>query len=147
LFPHRHVSGSIGATALEARWASGDNYVPTPGGWLPYPGYVSHFPNVPVDLTGSVADRATQLQGVFHLDSSHGFRRGSIVGRIGDVCLEASVMAASGGFDSSRTVAVEGTYGSVSFKIFATIDGGLERGVVHGNVDEAAIRVEFVRPM
>ncbi len=147
LFPHRRVSGSIGATTLEATWTSGDNYVPTPGGWVPYPGYVSDFPNIPADLTGSVADRAAELHGVFNLDSSYLFRRGSIVGRIGDVRLEATVLAASGGFSSSCTVTVEGTHGNVSFKIFATIDGGLERGLVHGSVDEVTVHLDLVRPM
>lgn len=84
---------------------------------------------------------------MFNLDSSYLFRRGSIVGRIGDVRLEATVLAASGGFSSSCTVTVEGTHGNVSFKIFATIDGGLERGLVHGSVDEVTVHLDLVRPM
>ncbi len=139
------VSGRIGAVSLEASWTTGDNYVPRPGGWTPRPDYVSDFPNIPADLSGSFADLDAELHGVFHLDPNYAFQRGSVVGRIGAVHLEATVLAASGGLGDSRTVAVEGTYGSVSFEIYATIDAGLSRGILHGTVEEAIVHLDISR--
>ena len=143
---HHRVSGRIGGVGLEASWTTGDNYVPRPGGWAPRRDYVSDFPNIPADLSGSFADLDAELHGVFHLDPNYAFQRGSIVGRIGAVHLEATVLAASGGLGDSRTVAVEGTYGSASFEIYATIDAGLSRGMLHGFVEEAIVHLDISRP-
>ena len=142
---HQRVSGRMGAVGLEASWTTGDNYVPEPGGWTPGPDYVSDFPNIPADLGGSFADRETELHGVFHLDPDYVFQRGSIIGHIGTVHLEATALAASGGLCDGRTVAVEGTYGSVSFEVYATIDAGLSRAMVHGSVDEALVHLDLNR--
>lgn len=142
----RHgVSGNIGAARLEASWTIGNNYVPEPGRWSPGPDYVPVFPNITADLTGSFADLDAELHGVFHLDPDYAFERGSIVGRIGTVHLEATVLAASGGLNESRTVAVEGTYGPVPFEIYATIDAGLSRGVLHGSVEDAVVHIDVSR--
>ena len=143
---HRHVSGRIGAVSLEASWTTGDNYVPRPGGWAPRPEYVSDFPNIPTDLSGSYADLDAEVHGVFHLDPNYAIQRGSVVGRIGSVHLEATVLAASGGLSDSRTVAVGGTYGSVPFEIYASIDAGLSRGILHGTVQEAIVHIDISRP-
>ena len=143
---HHRVSGRIGGVGLEASWTTGDNYVPRSGGRAPRPDYVSDFPNIPADLSGSFADLDAELHGVFHLDPSYAFQRGSIVGRIGWAHLEATVLAASGGLSDSRTVAVDGTYGSVSFEIYATIDAGLSRGRLHGFVEEAIVHLDISRP-
>jgi hypothetical protein len=142
---HHGVSGRIGAVSLEASWTTGDNYVPRPGGWAPQPDYVSDFPNIPADLSGSFADLGAELHGVFHLDPNYAIQRGSVVGRVGAVHLEATVLAASGGLSDSRTVAVEGTYGSVSFEIYGSIDAGLSRGILHGTVEEAIVHIDFSR--
>ena len=143
---HQGVSGRMGAVELQASWTTGDNYVPEPGGWIPRPGYISDFPNIPAHLRGSFADLDAELHGVFHLDPNYSFERGSVVGRIGGVHLEATVLAASGGLGDSRTVAVEGTYGSVSFDVYATIDGGLSEGILHGSVDESVVHLDLRRP-
>jgi hypothetical protein len=143
---HHRVSGRIGAIGLEATWTTGDNYVPEPRGWVPRPDYGSDFPNIPADLGGSFADLNAELHGVFHLGSNYAFERGSVLGRIGAVRLEATVLAASGGLSDSRTVAVEGTYGSVSFEIYATIDARLSQGILHGSVEDAVLHIDFSRP-
>jgi len=143
---HHRVSGHIGGVGLKASWTAGDNYVPRPGGWAPRPDYVSDFPNIPADLSGSFADVDAELHGVFHLDPSYAFERGSIVGRIGAAHLEATVLAAAGGLSDSRTVAVDGTYGSVPFEIYATIDAGLSRGMLQGFVEEAIVHLDISRP-
>jgi hypothetical protein len=142
----RRTSGHIGALSFEASWRTGDNFVPEPGGWTPGPDYVSDFPNIPTDLSGSFAGLEAELQGVFHLEPDFAFERGSILGRIGTVHLEATVLKASGGLSDSRTVAVEGNYGSVSFEIYATIDGGLSQGILHGSIDESTVHIDFSRP-
>jgi hypothetical protein len=143
---YHRVSGRIGTVSLEASWTTGDNYVPRPGGRAPRPGYVSDFPNIPADLSGSFADLDAEVHGVFHLDPNYAIQRGSVVGRIGAVHLEATVLAASGGLSDSRTVAVEGTYGSVSFEIYSTIDAGLSRGMLRGTVEESILHIEISRP-
>lgn len=143
---NRHVSGRIGSVALEATWTSGNNYVPGPGRPLPRPGYVSDFPNIPADLTGSFGDLGAELHGVFHLDPDYAFRRGSVVGRVGAVHLEATVLAASGGLSDSRTVVVEGTYGPVPFEIYATIDGSLSQGILHGSIEGSTVHLDLARP-
>jgi hypothetical protein len=142
---HHRVSGRIGVAGLEASWTTGDNYVPEPRGWAPRSDYVSDFPNIPADLSGSFADLDAELHGVFRLAPNYAFQRGSVVGRIGAVHLEATVLAASGGLSDSRTVAVEGTYGSVNFEIYATIDGGLSQGMLHGRVGEAIVHLDISR--
>lgn len=58
---HHQVPGRIGDHHLEATWATGNNYVPEPGGWTPCSEYVSDFPNIPADLT---AGRSGTLAGV-----------------------------------------------------------------------------------
>ncbi|MDA8286084.1 MAG: hypothetical protein M0Z42_22905 [Actinomycetota bacterium] len=145
LVRHRSVSGRMGGHGLEASWSTGDNYVPEPGGWTPGPGWVSDFPNIPADLKGSFAGADAELHGVFHLGPEYRFERGSIVGRIGAIRLEATALAASGGLSSAGTVMVEGTYGSAPFEIYATIDGGLSCGMVHGTVEAAAVHLDLRR--
>ena len=137
-----------GPSASEASWTTGDNYVPRPGGWAPRPEYVSDFPNIPTDLSGSYADLDAEVHGVFHLDPNYAIQRGWVVGRIGSVHLEATVLAASGGLSDSRTVAVGGTYGSgVDWGLFLpTIDAGLSRGILHGTVQEAIVHIDISRP-
>ena len=146
LVRHREVSGRMGDHDVEASWHSGDNYVPQPGGWTPRPDYVSDFPNIPAELTGSFGGHHAELRGVFHLNAQYGFERGSIVGRIGAVHLEATVQSASGGLCDTRTVAVDGTYGTTPFMIYATIDGGLSRGIVHGTIDGITVHLDISRP-
>ncbi len=140
------VSGHIGAAGLEASWTTGNNYVPEPGGWTPDADYVSDFPNIPARLRGRFGDNDVELQGAFHLYPDYHFQRGSIVGRIGAVHLEATALRASGGLCASRTVVVEGTYGSLPFEVFATIDAGLSQGIVHGSVDTALVHLDLIRP-
>ncbi len=143
LVRHSNVSGRIGGHGLAASWATGDNYVPEPGGWTPTPDFVSDFPNIPADLTGSFAGQPAELHGVFHLDAEYRFERGSIAGRIGAVHLEATAQAASGGFSDSRTVVVDGTFGPTPFEIYASIDGGLTRGTVHGTVEGTTVHLDI----
>jgi hypothetical protein len=145
LVRHRRVSGLIGSVDMETSWTSGDNYVPEPGGWIPRPDYVSDFPNIPANLTGSFADRAAESHGVFHLGLDYAFQRGSIIGRVGAVELEATVLAASGGLCDGRTVVVEGTYGSVWFEVYGTIDASLSQGILYGKVEDATVRLELSR--
>jgi hypothetical protein len=143
LVRHRRVSGLIGAVVLEGSWTTGDNYVPEPGGWIPRPDFVSDFPNIPAGLSGSFGGLEAELHGVFHLDPGYAFQRGSVVGRIGAVHMEATVVEASGGLSDFGTVAVEGTYGSVSFELYATIDGGLSQGLLHGSVAGAPLHLDL----
>lgn len=60
--------------------------------------------------------------------------------------LEATVLNPTGG-RPGRTVTVEGTYGSVSFEVFATIDGGLTQGSIRGKVADAMMHLDFERPL
>jgi hypothetical protein len=144
---HGHTArGRIGELRFEADWTRGNNYVPRPGGRMPTPDYVSDFPNIPADLAGSFAGVDVELHGVFHLDPGYRFERGVILGRIGAVHLEATVLAASGGLSDSRTVAVEGTYGTVPFEVYATIDAGMSKGLVRGSVGEATVHLDLTRP-
>lgn len=142
---HKRVSGRLGASFLEASWTTGDNYVPGPGGWVPRPDYVSDFPNIPADLMGSFAGSHAELHGVFHLGPNYAFERGSIVGQMGAVHLEATVLAASGGLCDTRTVVAEGTYGSVPLLVCATIDAGLSRGMLRGSVGGALVHIDLTR--
>jgi len=145
LIRRHRVNGRIGAVGLDATWSIGNNYVPPPGGWTPHADYVSDFPNIPAVLHGSFAGQPVELRGVFHLSTQYAFERGSFVGRIGHVHLEATVLAASGGDSDSGTVVVEGTYGSAPFEIYASLDSP-SRGVVHGTLDDAAVHLELLSP-
>jgi hypothetical protein len=143
---HDHAAGVFGGLTFEATWTSGDNFVPEPGGWTPGPDYVSDFPNIPANLKGSWGDIPVELRGVFHLHSSYRFERGSIVGRIGAVHLEATALAVSGGLSDTGTAVVEGTYGAVPFEIYATVDGSMSAGMVRGGVGGGPIYLDLTRP-
>jgi len=143
---HHHAAGVFGGLTFEATWTSGHNFVPEPGGWSPGPDYVSDFPNIPANLSGSWGEIPVELRGVFHLHSSYRFERGSIVGRIGAVHLEATALAVTGGLSSTATLVVEGTYGAVPFEIYATIDGSMSAGMVRGGVGGGTVYLDLTRP-
>jgi hypothetical protein len=143
---HDRVAGVFGTLTFEAIWTSGDNFVPEPGGWTPGPDYVSDFPNIPASLSGSWGQMPVELSGVFHLNPSYRFERGSVVGRIGAVHLEATVLAVSGGLSDTRTVVVEGTYGAVQFEIYATVDGSMSEGMIRGDVGGGTVYLDLTRP-
>jgi hypothetical protein len=143
---HHGLSGRIGDIHLEASWTTGDSYVPEPGGWTPSPDYVSDFPNIPADLRGTFAHADAELHGVFHLAPDYLFKRGSLAGYIGNAHLEATARAVGRGLDDGRTVAVEGTYGPVSFALHASIDDDLCRGMVYGRMGQATVWLELNRP-
>jgi hypothetical protein len=143
---HDRGGGLIGGLPFEAIWTSGDNFVPEPGGWTPGPDYVSDFPNIPANLSGSWGEMPVELSGVFHLNPSYCFERGSVVGRIGAIHLEATALSVSGGLSDTGTVVVEGTYGAVPFEIYATVDGSMSKGMVRGGVGGGTVYLDLTRP-
>ena len=49
------------------------------------------------------------------------------------------------GLSDTGTVAVEGTYGTVPFKVYATLDGSMSKGMVRGSVGGATVHLDLTR--
>ena len=125
------AAGTIAGIPVSATWENGDNY------------YI--YPDVPSDLTGSFAGQPVELHATFHLEPGYFLDHGTITGHIGAEALDATVERASGGLGSTRTVAVDGTVGSIEFTIYAAIDGPLTFGQIRGTVAGTPIRIDAAR--
>jgi hypothetical protein len=125
------AAGTIAGMAASATWKNGDNY--------------RIYPDVPSDLTGSFAGQPVELHATFHLEPGYFFDHATITGHLGAEPLDATAETASGGFGSTRTVAVDGTLGSTEFTIYAAIDGPLTSGQIRGTVAGNSIRIDAAR--
>jgi hypothetical protein len=128
---HGAAAGTIAGIPVSATWENGDNY--------------RIYPDVPSDLKGSFAGQPVELHATFHLEPGYFFDHGTITGHIGADALDATVESASGGLGSTRTVAVDGTVGSIEFTIYAAIDGPLTFGQIRGTVAGTSIRIDAAR--
>ena len=122
------AAGTIAGMPTSATWKTGSNY------------YI--YPDVPSDLTGSFAGQPVELHARFHLEPGYLFHHGTITGHIGAEDLDATVEAASGGFGSSSTVAVDGTLGSTEFSIYAAVGGSPTSAKIRGTVAGNSIRID-----
>jgi hypothetical protein len=127
------AAGTIAGIPVSAAWVNGDNY--------------RIYPDVPSDLTGSFAGQPVELHATFHLEPGYFFDQGTVTGHIGAEAFDATVEAAAapGGMGGTRTVAADGTLGSIEFTIYATIDGPLTSGKLRGTVAGAPIRIDAAR--
>jgi hypothetical protein len=125
------ATGTIAGIPASATWKNGNNY------------YI--YPDVPSDLTGSFAGQPVELHARFHLEPDYFFHHGAITGHIGAEDLHATVEAASGGFGSSSTVAVDGRLGSTEYTIYAAINGPLTSAKIRGTVAGNSIRIDAAR--
>jgi hypothetical protein len=125
------ASGAFAGMPISARWENGSNY--------------TIFPDVPSDLKGSFAGMPVELHGTFHLEPNYLFDRGTVSGHVGSDVLVARVERASGGLNSTSTVAIDGMYGSTQFTIYAAIDGSLTRGEIRGTVGDSRIHIDAAR--
>jgi hypothetical protein len=125
------AAGTIAGIPASATWKNGDNY------------YI--YPDVPSDLTGSFAGQVVELHATFHLEPGYFLDHGTVTGHIGAEDLYATVETASGGLDSTRTVAADGTLGGTEFTIYAAIDGPRTSGRIRGTVAGNSIRIDAAR--
>jgi hypothetical protein len=125
------ATGSFAGMPVSARWENGNNY--------------TIYPDVPSDVKGSFAGLPVELHATFHLEPNYLFDRGTVSGNVGSDVLVAKVERASGGLNSTSTVAVDGMLGSTPFTIYAAIDGSLTRGEIRGTVGDSPIRIDATR--
>lgn len=128
----RHRSGSRGTSvglALDVSWNIGDN----------------HRNLDPItELHGTFAGDPVRLTGDFHLTDYYAFRYADITGSVGDDELSARIASVEAPAIAPATISIDGTFGSNSVTLYASIEGDLSGGRIEGLVGGRPMKLNAI---